>query len=348
MRAHHYNFNGGLNNNKGGKLELYSYFVRRVFFMIPTLIIISVIGFIIIELPPGDFLTYRIQELQSQGHMGAKEQLQNLEERYGLNLPLYRRYLLWLGNFVQGDFGDSFAYNKPVSELIGGRLALTLVLSFTTLIFTWVIALPIGIYSATHQYSIMDHIFTFLGFLGLSVPNFLFALVLLVGGLQLFGEAPSGLFSRAYQDAPWTVYKVFDLFKNIWVPVIVIGTAGTAGLMRIMRGNLLDILEQQFVQTARAKGLKENVVIYKHAVRNALHPLIMHLGMILPTIISGAAITAIVLGLPTTGPLYLEALQQQDMYLAGSFLMFLTILLLIGNLVADVLLAFVDPRVRYE
>ena len=316
--------------------------------MVPTIILVSIVGFIIINLPPGDYLTYRIQELERQGFTGAQEQISHLRERYGLDLPLYQRYFKWAIGFLQGDMGESFAYSKPVTQLIGQRLALTMVLSFSTLIFTWLVAIPIGIYSATHQYSILDHIFTFFGFLGLSIPNFLFALVLLVGGLMLFGDAPTGLFSAQYQDAPWSMGKVVDLFKNLWVPVVVIGTAGTAGLIRIMRGNLLDILGQEFIQTARAKGLRETVVIYKHAVRNALHPLVMQLGMTMPRIISGAAITGIVLGLPTTGPLYLEALQNQDMYLAGSFLILLTVLLLIGNFFADIILAMLDPRIRYD
>jgi len=327
---------------------MYTFILRRLFYMVPTIILVSIVGFIIINLPPGDYLTYRIQELERQGFTGAQEQISHLRERYGLDLPLYQRYFKWAIGFLQGDMGESFAYSKPVTQLIGQRLALTMVLSFSTLIFTWLVAIPIGIYSATHQYSILDHIFTFFGFLGLSIPNFLFALVLLVGGLMLFGDAPTGLFSAQYQDAPWSMGKVVDLFKNLWVPVVVIGTAGTAGLIRIMRGNLLDILGQEFIQTARAKGLRETVVIYKHAVRNALHPLVMQLGMTMPRIISGAAITGIVLGLPTTGPLYLEALQNQDMYLAGSFLILLTVLLLIGNFFADIILAMLDPRIRYD
>lgn len=322
--------------------------IQRLFYMIPTLIIISIIGFIIINLPAGDYLTVRIQQLEAQGSTGARQQIMHLRERYGLDQPIYKQYFNWITNFIKGDFGRSFAYNKPVSELIGDRLLLTLILSFTTLLFTWAVAIPIGIYSAVNQYSAKDHIVTIIGFIGLSIPNFLFALFLLVAGLQIFGRVPAGLFSPEYEDVGWNLGKVINLFTNIWVPVIVIGTAGTAGLIRIMRGNLLDIVRQQYIQTARAKGLQENIVIYKHAVRNALAPLVMQLGMTLPQIISGAAITSIVLGLPTTGPLYLEALQNQDMYLAGSFLIFLTFLLVIGNLMADILLAWVDPRVRYD
>lgn len=329
-------------------MSVLSYIIRRCLYMVPTILIISVISFVIITLPPGDYLTYKIQQLEAQGNTGAREMVANLRQRYGLDQPLYIQYLKWITNFVQGDFGESFAYNKPVRELIGERLGLTVVLSISTLLFTWVVALPIGIFSATHQYSAADYILGFIGFIGLSIPSFLFALIFLVVGLELFGEVPTGLFSPAFEDAPWSFGKVADLMSHLWIPVIIVGTSGTAGLIRIMRGNLLDILGQQFIQTARAKGLRETVVIYKHAVRNALHPLIMSLGMSLPGIISGAAITSIVLGLPTTGPLYLEALQQQDMYLAGSFLLLLTILLVIGNLLADILLALVDPRIRYE
>ncbi|MFW5980824.1 MAG: ABC transporter permease [Halanaerobiaceae bacterium] len=327
---------------------MFSYLIRRSIIMIPTLILISLIGFIIIELPEGDYLTRRISELQRQGHTDAREQMEVLRTRYGLDKPFYERYLIWITGFIRGDFGLSFEYNRPVSELIGQRLGLTIVVSLSTLIFTWVIALPIGIYSATHQYTLTDHFFTFIGFLGLSIPNFLFALVLLVIGIQVFGYAPTGLFSDTYRNAPWSFAKVLNMLKHLWVPVIVIGTAGTASLIRIMRGNLLDILGEQYIQTARSKGLKESIVIYKHAVRNAIHPLIMQLGMTLPQIISGAAITGIVLGLPTTGPMYLTALENQDMYLAGTFLVFLALLLLLGNFLSDILLALVDPRIRYS
>lgn len=327
---------------------MYTFIVRRTLSIIPTLIFISIISFIIIDLPPGDYLTYKIMELEIAGHEGAREEMQHLRARYGLDLPLYQRYLNWAFHFIQGDFGHSFEYNVPVRQLIGQRIGLTLVLSISTLIFTWVVAIPIGIYCATHKYSLGDYIATFFGFLGLSIPNFLFALVLLVAGLEFFGRAPLGLFSPAYEDAAWSLGKVWDLFKNLWVPVIVIGSSGTAILIRIMRGNLLDTLNQQYVQTARSKGLSENIVIYKHAVRNAIHPLVMHLGMIMPAIISGEAITSIVLGLPTIGPLYIQALQNQDMYLAGTFLVFMTIMLLMGNLLADILLALVDPRIRYD
>lgn len=325
-----------------------AYIVRRVLAMIPTLFIISIITFIIIDLPPGDYLDRYIAELQAMGVTGAEQEVAHLRERYALDKPVLYRYFNWLFNIIRGDFGISFAHSRPVKELIGERLLLTIIISGITIIFTWVIAIPVGIYSATHQYKISDYVVTFFGFLGLSIPNFLLALILMVAGLELFGRAPVGLFSPEFELAHWSWAKVLDMLKNIWVPVIIVGLAGTASLIRIMRANLLDVLRQPYIQAARCKGLSERVVIYKHAVRNALHPLVMQLGLILPRIISGEAITSMVLNLPTTGPLYLQALQNEDMYLAGSFLFFITVLLLIGNLLSDILLALLDPRIQYD
>ncbi|MCX7796487.1 MAG: ABC transporter permease, partial [bacterium] len=257
-------------------------------------------------------------------------------------------YIIWITHFIRGDFGWSFYYEKPVKELVGERLALTLVLSVVTLIFTWALAIPIGVYSATHQYSWGDNLFTFLGFIGLSIPGFLLGLLLMFISVFYFNQSVGGLFSPQYVNAPWTLGKVIDLFRHLWIPVIIIGLSGTAGLIRIMRGNLLDILGQQYVLTARAKGLMESIVIWKHAVRVAINPLISSLGMSLPGIISGESLVSIVLNLPTTGPLFLEALMRQDMFLAGSFLMFLTMALVVGNFLADLGLAWADPRIRYE
>ncbi|MCB0094618.1 MAG: ABC transporter permease, partial [Caldilineaceae bacterium] len=235
-----------------------------------------------------------------------------------------------------------------VKDLIWERLGYTAAIATCTLVFIWIVAIPLGIYSATHQYKVGDNVATVMGMAGLSIPDFMLALVLMVVAQRVFGFSVGGLFSREYVDAPWSFAKLVDLLKHIWVPVLVVGTAGTAGLMRIMRGNLLDILNMQYVQAARARGLRESTVIVKHAVRNALHPLIMLLGMSLPTIISGSLVVSIVLGLPTTGPLYFSALRQQDMFLAGTFLMFLAGMLVLGNFLADILLAVVDPRIRYE
>ena len=324
------------------------YILRRIVAMIPTLILIVVVGFILIELPPGDYLTFRLQELESQGHTGAAQEIAALRIRYGLDSPAYLRFLKWIGNFAKGDFGESFAYMKPVKDLIGQRLLLTFILSFASLLISWGIGIAVGVYSATHQYSLGDHLFTGIAFLGLGVPNFLLALVLLLVGFRIYGTVPVGLFSAEYEAAPWSLAKAFDLLKHLWIPAAIVGVSGTAGLMRMMRGNLLDTLAQNYVQVARAKGLKERVVVWKYAVRTALHPLVMSLGMSLPSIVSGSAIISMVLNLPTTGPLYLEALRRADMYLAGTILILISVLLVIGNLLADILLAWVDPRIRYD
>ncbi|HOK29457.1 MAG TPA: ABC transporter permease [bacterium] len=325
-----------------------NYIIRRIIYSIFLLFLVSIVGFVVIQLPPGDFLTVRIQELRNRGDLSAEIYAEQLRARYGLDKPIWMQYIIWITNFVKGDFGWSFYYEKPVSELIGERLALTITISVITLIFTWALAIPIGVYSATHQYSWGDNIFTFLGFIGLSVPSFLLALLLMFISVFYFNQSVGGLFSPEYINAPWNFAKIIDLFRHLWIPVIIIGLSGTAGLIRIMRGNLLDILGQQYILTARAKGLKESIVIWKHAVRVAINPLISSLGMSLPGIISGESLVSIVLNLPTTGPLFLEALTRQDMFLAGSFLMFLTTALVAGNFIADLALAWADPRIRYE
>ena len=325
-----------------------AYFARRFIYMVTTLIFVSIVGFFIINLPPGSYLEFYVARRQMWGTTTAREEIEALKRRYALDRPIYVQYWKWITGFVRGDFGRSFEYNRDVGELIGERLAFTAIISFSTLIFTWIVAIPIGIYSATHQYSIGDHLFTFIGFIGLSIPGFMLALVLMVVAQRVFGLSVGGLFSQSYVDAPWSLGKFIDLLKHLWIPIIVVGTGGTAGLIRMMRGNLLDILNMPYIQAARARGLAEPVVIIKHAVRNAIHPLIMLLGMSLPRIISGSTVVAIVLSLPTTGPMYFNALRQQDMYLAVTFLMFLSMMLVIGNFLADILLAWVDPRIRYE
>jgi peptide/nickel transport system permease protein len=325
-----------------------TFLVRRLAYMIITVFFASLIGFMIIELPPGSYLDTYIQKLRSSGGDVSQDQIKALELRYGINDPVYVKYWKWASGFFTGDFGQSFEYDRPVSTLIWGRLGLSIALSLASLLFAWLVAIPIGVYSATHKYTIPDYIVTFLQFLGISIPGFLFALVLMVFSSQVLGWDVGGLFSNKYMDAPWSGAKFVDLLQHIWIPIVVIGAATTAGLTRVMRGNLLDVLNMQYVQTARAKGLKENVVIWKHAVRNALHPLVMSLGGALPGLISSETIASIVLNLPTTGPLYTNALLKKDMYLAGTFLMFLVILIVIGNFLADLLLAWVDPRVRLE
>jgi peptide/nickel transport system permease protein len=277
-------------------------------------------------------------------------QIEILRERYGLNDPIYLQYFRWIWNILsKGDFGQSFTYEMDVMELLGERLGLTLALTLSTLIFTWIVAIPIGIYSATRQYSIGDYSFTFMSFIGLATPNFLLALVIMFIQVTVFEtESVGGLLSPQFIGAPWSWDKVVDLLNHIWVPILVIGTGSTAGIMRIMRGNLLDVLGQQHIQTGRAKGLKERTVIVKYGVRIAINPLVSRLGLELPGLLSGAVVTGIVLGLPTAGPLFLTALTSQDMYLAGAFLLLAATFLLIGNLLADILLAWLDPRIRYE
>jgi peptide/nickel transport system permease protein len=315
--------------------------------MIPTLIAISIISFTIIQLPPGDFLTTYVAQLTASGETVDQAELESLRTRFGLDQPMYIQYLKWAWNFIHGDFGHSFEWNKPVSELIGERLGLTVVISVCTLLFTWAVSIPIGIYSAVRQYSWLDYVLTVLGFIGLATPNFLLALVLLWVSYAYFGLSIGGLFSSHFADAPWSFAKVVDLLEHLWVPVIIVGLAHTAKFIRIIRGNLLDELRKPYVVTARAKGLSETRLILKYPVRVAINPLVSTIGWTLPELISGIAITAVVLNLPTTGPLLLSALMSQDMQLAGTFIMFLSCLTVIGTLVSDILLAWVDPRIRF-
>jgi peptide/nickel transport system permease protein len=325
-----------------------NYILRRLGYMSVTLLIVTILGYIIIQLPPGSYVENYVNQLRMQGGNLNQSQIDSLYRRYGLDQPEYIQFWRWISKFVQGDFGDSFQFNLPVSQMIWGRLGLTLVFSFLALAFTWAVAIPMGVYSATHRYTIPDYIITVIQFIGLAIPNFLLALVLMVFAQDVLHMQVGGLYSDLYIRAPWSPGKFLDLLNHVWIPVIVIAASGTAWLSRVMRANLLDVLNMQYVQTARAKGLNENVVIWKHAFRNAIHPLIMVLGGSLPALISGETIVALVLNIPTTGPLYFNALLQKDMYLAGAFLVFLALMLLIGNLLADILLAWVDPRIRYE
>ena len=325
------------------------YIVRRFLYMIIILWVVSIVAFIIIQLPAGDYLSYHIQNLKQRGiTFIERDELRGLEERYGLNLPIYAQYGKWVWNMLHGDFGQSFLWNKEVSELLGERLMLTVIISILTMLFAYGIAIPVGIYSATHQYSIADYGFTIAGFAGLATPNFLLALILMFVFYKYFGLSAGGLFSPAYQLAPWSLAKVLDMLKHLPIPIIVIGTAGTAELIRVMRGCLLDELRKQYVITARAKGVSERALLFKYPVRIAINPIISTIGWTLPYIISGETITAIVLSLPTTGPLLFQALMTQDMYLAGSTIMFLAVLTVIGTLISDILLVWVDPRIRYE
>ena len=323
-----------------------AYIVRRILTMIPTLLVISALVFIIIQLPPGDYLESHIAELQSQGESVDEKKIQYLREQYGLDKPLVHQYWFWLIGMLQGDFGYSFEYDLPVSEVVGDRLFLTVLISIATILFTWAVAFPIGIYSATHQYSWGDYGLSTLGFLGLATPNFLLALVMLYFANVWFGTSIGGLMDPEYIDAPWSMDKFLSVLEHLWIPVVVIGTAGTAGMIRRLRANLLDELQKQYVTTGRAKGLPPGKLLRKYPLRVALNFFVADIGNLLPTVISGAEIVAVVMSLPTTGPILLSALQSQDMYLAGSFLMFLAVLTVVGVLISDIALAMLDPRVR--
>lgn len=323
------------------------YILKRVFIMIPTVLLISVITFWIIQLPPGDFLTTYIAEAREAGEDIDLQTIEEMRESYGLGEAFYVQYWKWIsGILFRGDFGYSFEWNRKVSELIQDRMGLTLVVSIFSLLFTYAVAIPIGIYSATHQYSIGDYGSTFIGFIGLATPNFLFAIILMYLSYKYFGSPMSGLFSQEFIGAPWSLARFVDMLKHLPIPIIVIGTAGTCGLIRIMRGQLLDEIRKQYVITARAKGVGEKKLLFKYPVRAALNPIVSTIGWSLTGIFSGSTITAIVLNLPTQGPLMYRSLLSQDMYLAGGFLFILTCLTVIGTLVSDILLAWLDPRIR--
>ncbi|WP_017616308.1 ABC transporter permease [Nocardiopsis salina] len=325
-----------------------AFVIRRVLYMVPMLFAISLVSFAIIQLPPGSFLTTYVAELSAQGQDVNSAQIQALEERYGLNDPFHVQYMKWISGIVlHGDFGQSFQYQQPVSELIWGRLGLTIALSVITMLVTWLIAFPIGIYTAVRQHSVADYSFTFLGFLGLATPNFLLALIFVWVSYRYFGQTVGGMGSPEYADAAWNLGKVLDVVSNLWIPVLIIGTAGTAVLIRVLRANLLDELRKPYVTTARAKGLPEWRLILKYPVRMAMSPFISTIGWILPTLIGGEVMVSIVLGLETTGPLLMGALQSQDMYLAGAFILILGALTVVGTLLSDLLLAWWDPRIRH-
>jgi peptide/nickel transport system permease protein len=324
------------------------YILWRVTVMIPTLAIISALVFTIIELPPGDYFESYIADLAAQGEDVDMQEIEELRAEYGFDKPPVIRYFYWVAGMLHGDFGYSFEYQLPVSEVVGDRLWLTVLVSFFTIIFTWLIAFPIGIYSATHQYSWGDFGLTFLGLIGIAIPNFLFALVLMYFANIWFGTSIGHLMDEQYFNAPMSWGKAKSILEHMWIPVIIVGTAGTASMIRKLRANLLDELQKQYVVTARAKGLHPFKTLVKYPLRMSLNFFISDIGSILPAIISGAEITAIVLSLETTGPMLIKALQSQDMYLAGSFLMFLAFLTVIGVLISDIALAFLDPRIRLQ
>ncbi|MFN5933955.1 MAG: ABC transporter permease [Roseiflexaceae bacterium] len=325
-----------------------NYIIRRLVNMSVLIVIVSFVGFFIIQLPPGSILDVQLTKIRERGGDISREQVAALRTRYGIDDPFTVRYWKWVSRSLQGDFGTSYETDQSVGERIWNRLGFSVGLSSFALLFTWLVSIPIGVYSATHRYTVPDYIITAIQFVGLAIPGFLLALVLLIIATNLNAIEVGKLFSDEYVDAPWSFAKLIDLASHVYIAVIVLAVGATAGLTRIMRANLLDVLNMQYIQTARAKGLDEAVVIWKHAVRNAIQPLVMALGSLLPALIVGETLVATVLSIPTIGPMYLTALRIQDMYLAGTILVILSFLLLVGNLIGDLLLAWVDPRVRYE
>ena len=328
---------------------MWRFIAQRVVYTLLTLAAVSVVSFLIIQLPPGDFLTSLAGKMAEQGGDLDSASLAGLKARYGLDQPWYIQYWRWItGILLHGDFGQSFEWNKPVSELLWDRMGMTLLLSLVTLVVTWMLALPIGIYSAVRRYSVLDYVVTFLGFIGLAIPSFLLSLALMYILSRYAGMSVGGLFSPAYVNAPWSWAKLVDLAAHLWLPVLILSTSGTAALIRVMRANLIDELHKPYVQTARANGLGEMELLFKYPVRVALNPFVSTIGWVLPHVFSGAVIVSVVLSLPTDGPLLLNALLAQDMYLAGSFILILSALTVIGTLLSDLLLAWLDPRVRYQ
>ena len=325
-----------------------AYVFRRVIYAVVTLLVVSVVAYVIIQLPPGDYLTSYIMRLEMQGGEVTDAEVETLKREYGFDLPPHLRYFKWMANLLRGDLGRSFFYNRPVLELLAERLPLSLLVSLLALLFTYLVSIPVGIYSATHQYSVWDYTLSFVGFVGLATPNFILALLLMFFFFKTFGLSIGGLFSPEYLLEPWSWGKFVDLLKHLPVPVIVIGTAGTAGLIRVMRGLMLDEMAKQYVVTARAKGVGERRLLFKYPVRVSLNPIVSTIGWTLPAIVSGQTITAIVLSLPTVGPLLLEALINEDIILAGSVVMILSFLTVLGTLLSDLLLVVLDPRIRFE
>jgi len=323
------------------------YILKRMLYMVPTLIVISIISFVIIQLPPGDFLTSYVAQLRMEGEDVDAEEIAALEQRYGLGQPVYVQYWKWIsGILFRGDWGQSMEWQKPVRDLIGERMALTIALNLFTMLFSWVVSIPVGVYSATHQYSWLDYLMTFISFVGVGTPGFLIALLVMWFAMSELGLNVGGLFSEQFINAPWSWAKVVDMLRHIWIPMLVLALGATAGLIRTTRANLLDELNKPYVETARAKGVKENNLIWKYPVRVAMNPFFSTVGWSLANLISGSQLVSIVLSLQTTGPMMLRALTSQDMYLAGSFILLLSTLTVVGTLVSDVLLALVDPRIR--
>jgi peptide/nickel transport system permease protein len=325
-----------------------SYIVRRLLLAVLTVWAVSVLSFTIIQLPPGDYVTSYIAQMAASGSIVSEQEAQNLRIQYGLDQPKPMQYFRWIGLISRGNFGMAMEWGRPVMEVIGDRLALTMVVSIAAVIFTWAVALPIGIFSAVRQYSVGDYIFTFIGFIGLATPGFLLALVLMYFGFVFFNANIGGLFSPQYLEATWSLGKVWDLMQHLPLPALILGLAGTAQMIRIMRANLLDELRKPYVVTARAKGLSESRVILKYPVRVALNPFASTIGYLFPYIVSGSIIVSLVLSLPTVGPLLLKALIAQDMFLAGTIVLLLGVMTVVGTLVSDFVLMWIDPRIRLE
>ena len=323
-----------------------TFIVRRLTTFIPMMFLMSVVAFALIQAPPGDFLSDYVVQLQNQGEYADPGELESLRKQYGLGEPIYVQYAKWVWGVMRWDFGKSLEMRVSVNDLINERLGLTIILGLFTVVFTWTLAIPIGILSAVKQYSWVDYMFTFFSYLGVGTPNFLLALVIMWMVFAYFGMSITGLFSPDYIEAPWSVGKVVDMLKHIWVPMLILGTDGTARLTRIMRANLLDELNKPYVETARAKGLPEWQLIMRYPVRIAVNPIVSTIGWTLPQLFSGSLIVATVMSLPTLGPLLLRALYTQDMFLAGSIILILTALTLVGTLISDVILALIDPRIR--
>jgi len=328
---------------------MFRFILWRMVWMLPFLLAISFISFVLIQLPPGDYVTTYIATLAASNEIVDQNTAADLRSRFGLDQPMIVQYWKWITNIIlYGDFGLSFEWQQPVSELIWERMSLTLVLTFSTLLLTWGIALPIGVFSAVKKYSIGDYVVTFFSFLGLAVPSFLLALVLMYFAAVEFGQSVVGLFSEQYQNAPWNFDKFIDFLQHLWIPVVILGVSGTASLIRVMRANMLDELNRPYVTTARAKGLSEFTLLVKYPMRLALNPFISTIAWLLPNLVSGSIIVAIVMSLPTAGPLLLQSLMSQDMYLAGAFILLICALTVVGSLISDILLALVDPRIRLE
>jgi peptide/nickel transport system permease protein len=325
-----------------------AYLVRRLLLAVLTVWAVSVLSFAIIELPPGDYITSYIAQMSAGGGFVTEQEAQALRREYGLDQPVWVQYVRWMRQVLRGRFGMALEWGKPVSEVIGDRLWLTMVVSVAAVALTWLLALPIGIYSAVRQYSLGDYVATFVGFVGLAVPSFLLALVVMYVGFRYFGANIGGLFSDEFAEAPWTWARAWDLAKHLPVPALILGLAGTAQLIRIMRANLLDELRKPYVMTARARGLPEWRVILKYPVRVALNPFASTIGYLLPYVVSGSIIVSLVLSLPTLGPLLLKALVAQDMFLAGTIVLMLGVMTVVGTLLSDLLLMWIDPRIRME